>query len=92
MEIDFGGFGKEYALDRALAIVAARFSGAALVNFGGDLASNGAPPSGPWRVGGERPDTEGEARLLLEFSQGVSRPAVIPTASCCAMAPATAIS
>jgi FAD:protein FMN transferase len=70
MEIDFGGFGKEYAVDRVLAIVAGRFSGAALVNFGGDLAANRAPAAAPWQVGVERPDTEREARLLLELTRG----------------------
>lgn len=70
MELDFGGFGKEYAVDRVLDILAQRFSGAVLVNFGGDLAANRAPPDGPWRVGVERPDTERETRLLLELTQG----------------------
>ncbi len=49
MEIDFGGIGKEYAVDRVLALVAARFNGAALVNFGGDLAANRAPAQVPGR-------------------------------------------
>jgi FAD:protein FMN transferase len=70
MEIDFGGVGKEYAVDRVLTLVAARFAGAALVNFGGDLATNRAPGAGPWQVGVERPDTEREARLLLDLSRG----------------------
>lgn len=70
MEIDFGGFGKEYAVDRVLALVAARFGGAALVNFGGDLAASGAPAAVPWQVGVERPGSEREARLLLELSRG----------------------
>jgi len=70
MEIDFGGFGKEYAVDRVLALVAARFAGAALVNFGGDLAVNGAPAAAPWQVGVERPGSDREARLLLELSRG----------------------
>jgi FAD:protein FMN transferase len=70
MEIDFGGIGKEYAVDRVLALVAARFNAAALVNFGGDLAAERAPGAGPWQVGVERPDTEREARLLLELSRG----------------------
>jgi len=70
MEIDFGGFGKEYAVDRVLALVASRFTGAALVNFGGDLAASGAPAAAPWQVGVERPGTDREARLLLEFSRG----------------------
>ncbi len=70
MEIDFGGFGKEYAVDRVLQLVATRADGAALVNFGGDLAVSGAPVSGPWQIGVERPDTDREARLLLELVQG----------------------
>jgi thiamine biosynthesis lipoprotein len=70
MEIDFGGFGKEYAVDRVLSLVTARFAGAALVNFGGDLAANRAPREAPWQVGVERPDSEREARLLLELTQG----------------------
>jgi thiamine biosynthesis lipoprotein len=70
MEVDFGGFGKEYAVDRVLAILCRQFPGAVLVNFGGDLASNCAPTQAPWQVGVERPDTDREARLLLEFSRG----------------------
>lgn len=70
MEIDFGGIGKEYAVDRVLGLVTARFAAAALVNFGGDLAANRAPGAGPWQVGVERPDTEREARLLLELTRG----------------------
>jgi thiamine biosynthesis lipoprotein len=70
MEIDFGGIGKEYAVDRALALVVAGFAGAALVNFGGDLAASAPPASGPWTVGVERPGRVGEARLVLELARG----------------------
>jgi thiamine biosynthesis lipoprotein len=70
MELDLGGIGKEYAVDRALAIVIAQFRGAVLVNFGGDLAASHAPPAGPWKVGVERPNALGEARLLLELERG----------------------
>ena len=70
MEIDFGGLGKEYAVDRALAVVTERTSGPVLVNFGGDLATNRPPPAGTWRVGVERPDTDREAALLLDLVQG----------------------
>lgn len=70
MELDFGGIGKEYAVDRALAVVVSKFDGAALVNFGGDMAASGAPDGGPWRVGVERPTRPGEARLLLDFERG----------------------
>ena len=70
MEIDFGGFGKEYAVDRALALVSASHAVAALVNFGGDLVANRVNRAGPWQVAVERPDTEREPRLLLELAQG----------------------
>ena len=70
MELDFGGIGKEYAVDRVLAAVTAISSGAVLVNFGGDLAASRPPVDGPWRVGIERPGTDREAVLLLELEQG----------------------
>lgn len=70
MELDLGGIGKEYAVDCALAAISARVDMAILVNFGGDLAANRAPSSGPWKVGVERPDTAKEARLLLDFERG----------------------
>jgi FAD:protein FMN transferase len=70
MEIDFGGFGKEYAVDRALALMTARHHLPILVNFGGDLAANRPNRCGPWQVAIERPDTEREPRLLLELAQG----------------------
>ena len=70
MELDFGGIGKEYAVDRALALVVQKFDGAALVNFGGDMAASRAPESGPWRVGVERPGQLGDTRLLLDFERG----------------------
>jgi thiamine biosynthesis lipoprotein len=53
MQIDFGGIGKEYAVDRAAALVAG-VTRAALLNFGGDLLALGASAGGrPWRVGVE---------------------------------------
>jgi thiamine biosynthesis lipoprotein len=52
MEIDFGGIGKEYAVDRALALAASHSPRPILVNGGGDLAANAPPANGePWRVG-----------------------------------------
>lgn len=70
MEIDFGGFGKEYAVDRALAIVASQHREPVLINFGGDLGASHANRSGPWQVAVERPGTDREPRLLLSLSQG----------------------
>jgi thiamine biosynthesis lipoprotein len=55
MEIDFGGIGKEYAVDRALAAAIALCGDPVLVNFGGDLAVSGPRHGGDaWRVGVER--------------------------------------
>ena len=51
MEIDLGGLGKEYAVDMALARVAAASAVPVLVNFGGDLRVSGPRADGtPWRV------------------------------------------
>jgi thiamine biosynthesis lipoprotein len=70
MELDFGGIGKEYAVDRAYELLAARDTTPFLVNFGGDLRANRPPPHGPWQVGVERPDTDREATLLLDLEHG----------------------
>jgi len=58
MEIDFGGIGKEYAVDRVLGLLRTHTPEPVLVNFGGDLATSGPRRGGqPWRVGVERPDS-----------------------------------
>ena len=51
MQIDFGGIGKEYAVDRAVALLVERTARPLLVNFGGDLHASAPPSSGAWRVG-----------------------------------------
>lgn len=40
MEIDFGGLGKEYAVDTSLIIATKLTSSPILINFGGDIATN----------------------------------------------------
>lgn len=75
MELDLGGLGKEYAVDRCLALVTERWNGSALVNFGGDLASSGRRGDGsPWRIGVEDPaagtGSGPEAALTLELASG----------------------
>ena len=70
MELDFGGIGKEYAVDRAYQLLAARDRTPFLVNFGGDLRANRPPPHGPWQVGIERPDTDREATMVLDLEHG----------------------
>jgi thiamine biosynthesis lipoprotein len=72
MEIDFGGIGKEYAVDRAAALIAARSRVPFLVNFGGDLYAGGARRGDrPWAVGVDDPERTGEAALYrVEISRG----------------------
>jgi FAD:protein FMN transferase len=70
MELDFGGIGKEYAVDHAFELLAARNTMPFLVNFGGDLRANRPPAHGPWQVGIERPDSEQEPTLLLDLEHG----------------------
>lgn len=54
MEVDLGGVGKEYAVDRAFDIAASATSKPVLVNFGGDLRCSGPRLDGqPWQVGVE---------------------------------------
>ena len=70
MELDFGGIGKEYAVDRAYELLAMRDSTPFLINFGGDLRANRPPSHGPWQVGIERPDTDRESTMLLDLEHG----------------------
>jgi FAD:protein FMN transferase len=67
MEIDFGGIGKEYAVDRAAALVREFADVPILVNFGGDLYAN-APPSYQdyWVVGVENIGGLQSARIQLQ--------------------------
>ena len=56
MEIDLGGIGKEYAVDRVADAAGAARDGPLLVNFGGDLRATGPRARrAPWRVGVEDP-------------------------------------
>jgi FAD:protein FMN transferase len=70
MELDFGGIGKEYAVDRAYEMLATRCPAPFLVNLGGDLRANRPPPDGRWRVGVERPDADRVAAMILELGRG----------------------
>jgi thiamine biosynthesis lipoprotein len=70
MELDFGGIGKEYAVDRAYDLAVAHRSDPFLINFGGDLRTNRPPPATAWQVGIERPGAEREAALVLTLERG----------------------
>ena len=71
MEIDFGGIGKEYAVDRVADWASTQTSAPVLVNFGGDLRCVGAAPaSGAWQVGIESIAQFGEAVRRIELKSG----------------------
>lgn len=77
MEIDFGGIGKEYAVDRAI-ILAKQFSNKPiLVNLGGDLAVTGPRLNNEtWQVAIEHPNvdsslnTEQTADMIISLKSG----------------------
>jgi thiamine biosynthesis lipoprotein len=71
MEVDLGGIGKEYAVDRALAAARLLTDAPILVNFGGDLAVSGPRGGGRrWTVAIESVDRSGEAAAMLEIAGG----------------------
>jgi len=56
MQIDFGGIGKEYAADRAGAVLLDAGAAHGLVNLGGDVRVIGPAPDGtPWRIAIQHP-------------------------------------
>ncbi|HEY1764482.1 MAG TPA: FAD:protein FMN transferase [Opitutaceae bacterium] len=60
MALDFGGFGKEYAVDIVSLIAKDHGITDSLVDFGHDLRATGAPPGRPaWHIGLEDPKKAG---------------------------------
>jgi thiamine biosynthesis lipoprotein len=71
MEIDLGGLGKEYAVDRVATLLAGETAAPFLVNFGGDLRVSGPRrDGGAWRVGVEDPGREDRPERLIELRAG----------------------
>lgn len=74
MEIDFGGIGKEYCVDRVANLIAPlcdKNKASFLVNFGGDLVAINYDSKHPaWIVGLESVKKEGESQAIIEVSQG----------------------
>jgi thiamine biosynthesis lipoprotein len=70
MEIDLGGIGKEYAVDKAVQILRSQTNKPCLVNFGGDLAVTAPPQSlQGWSVGVESVESS-EADKLIYLREG----------------------
>ncbi|HXF78582.1 MAG TPA: FAD:protein FMN transferase [Usitatibacter sp.] len=71
MELDFGGFGKEYAVDRAAFVLREAGVASALVNLAGDMMVAGPQPGGaPWRVGVRHPRDESRIVATLDIESG----------------------
>ncbi|MHB9118994.1 MAG: FAD:protein FMN transferase [Burkholderiales bacterium] len=71
MELDFGGIGKEYAVDRAATVCLEAGIGHAMINLGGDLCAVGPHPDGsPWLVGIRHPRRENAILATLPLYSG----------------------
>ncbi len=71
MELDFGGIGKEYAADRAHAVLMNAGAGHGFVNLAGDLRVIGPRPDGsPWAFGIQHPRRPVGTCAQLQLSQG----------------------
>ena len=72
MQIDFGGIGKEYAVDAAAGLIEAELGDfSCVVNFGGDIVVRHPRKDGAaWRVGVEAAAAPGAALGLIRFRQG----------------------
>lgn len=71
MEIDFGGIGKEYAVDSVLALLKAKTAHSVMVNFGGDCNASGPLADGSrWITGIENPRRAGDASAVIKLKLG----------------------
>ena len=71
MELDLGGIGKEYAVDRVAQMLMAECSAPLMVNFGGDIRAY-SPSDKPrnWTIGIERPEEENRAIGEIKLTNG----------------------
>ena len=71
MELDFGGFGKEYAADRAGDILADMGLRHGYVNLAGDMRVLGPKPEGQaWMIGIQHPRDKNRLLATLPMTQG----------------------
>ena len=71
MEIDFGGIGKEYAVDSVLTLLQAETEHSLMVNFGGDCNASGPLADGSaWITGIENPRRPGDASAIIRLKLG----------------------
>lgn len=71
MEIDFGGFGKEYAADQLAQVLINQGITHGMINLGGDVRVIGPQPDGrPWSIGIQHPREPGKLLASISLSQG----------------------
>ena len=71
MELDFGGIGRDYAVDRVADWAGTQTKCPVLINFGGDLRCTGATPAGgAWQVSIESIERSGKAAKRIELHSG----------------------
>jgi thiamine biosynthesis lipoprotein len=71
MEVDLGGFGKEYAADRAAQVLKQKGVNSGYVNLAGDMRFLGPKPSGePWMIGIQDPRQPDRVVASLPMMQG----------------------
>lgn len=71
MEIDFGGFAKEYAADRAADVLLGKGIAHGYVSLGGDIRAIGPQPDGtPWLIGVQDPRKSSAVLARIEVSTG----------------------
>lgn len=71
MQIDFGGYGKEYAADLAAGVLRRHGVSAGLVDLGGDVRIVGPHPDGsPWTVGVRDPRRAQGAMATIALHEG----------------------
>ena len=71
MELDLGGVGKEYAVDRVAELLSAEGVESAIINFLGDVRTLGRRGDGqPWSVGVLDPFQPGRCLLAIRIGEG----------------------
>jgi len=71
MELDLGGVGKEYAVDRVADLLTQEGVRSAIVNFAGDVRTVGGRGDGrPWSIGVADPRAAGRVRFAVRVTGG----------------------
>lgn len=71
MEIDFGGIGKEYAVDRCILLAQQLTNKPVLINLGGDLAATSPRKNNQaWQVGVEHPGFVEQQEMVVSLYKG----------------------